>query len=110
MGLWVWRNKESVKEAKKQVWLGGPMICVCVFQYSLQMVSLMFVGHLGEIPLSGASMATSFLNATGFYLLVRNSHTIIDNFFLLSLICINMIARRLMKCFLKSGVNFQYPC
>ncbi|KAF7819941.1 protein DETOXIFICATION 16-like [Senna tora] len=29
------------------------------------MISLMFVGHLGEFPLSAASMATSFLNASG---------------------------------------------
>ncbi|KAF7834597.1 protein DETOXIFICATION 16-like [Senna tora] len=30
----------------------------------------MFVGHLGELPLSGASMATSFASVTGFSLLV----------------------------------------
>ncbi|CAL5430923.1 unnamed protein product [Camellia sinensis] len=29
----------------------------------------MFVGHLGELPLSGASIATSFASVTGFSLL-----------------------------------------
>jgi MATE family multidrug resistance protein len=31
----------------------------------------MFVGHLGELPLAGASLATSLANVTGFSLLVR---------------------------------------
>jgi hypothetical protein len=34
------------------------------------MISVMFVGHLGELSLSGASMATSFASVTGFSLLV----------------------------------------
>uniref|UniRef100_A0A0D9XIS6 Protein DETOXIFICATION n=1 Tax=Leersia perrieri TaxID=77586 RepID=A0A0D9XIS6_9ORYZ len=33
------------------------------------MVSVMFVGHLGELPLAGASLATSLANVTGFSLL-----------------------------------------
>ncbi|XP_061343641.1 protein DETOXIFICATION 16-like [Gastrolobium bilobum] len=61
----IWR-KEIVEEAKKQLWLAGPMIFVCVFQYSLQMVSLIFVGHLDELLLAGAAMAISFVNVTGF--------------------------------------------
>ncbi|XP_038890578.1 protein DETOXIFICATION 16-like [Benincasa hispida] len=35
----------------------------------LQMISVMFVGHLGQLPLAGASMATSFASVTGFSLL-----------------------------------------
>jgi MATE family multidrug resistance protein len=35
----------------------------------------MFVGHLGELSLSGASMATSFASVTGFSLLVSFSQT-----------------------------------
>jgi MATE family multidrug resistance protein len=31
----------------------------------------MFLGHLGELPLAGATMATSFAGFTGFSLLVR---------------------------------------
>nr|POE63770.1 protein detoxification 16 [Quercus suber] len=34
------------------------------------MISVMFVGHLGELALSGASMATSFATVTGFSLLM----------------------------------------
>ena len=34
------------------------------------MISVMFVGHLGELALSGSSMATSFATVTGISLLV----------------------------------------
>ncbi|KAH1043539.1 hypothetical protein AAZX31_09G161800 [Glycine max] len=66
MALW----KE---EAKKQLWLAGPMVFVSVFQYSLQVISLMFVGHLDELLLASASLATSFVNATGFNVLMGMS-------------------------------------
>ncbi|KAL5161304.1 Protein DETOXIFICATION 16 [Glycine soja] len=66
MGIW---DKEIADEVKKQLWVAGPMICVCVCQYSLQMMSLMFVGHLDELLLAGASLATSFVNVTGFNVL-----------------------------------------
>lgn len=56
------------EEIKKQLWLAGPLICVSLLQYSLQLISIMFVGHLGELSLSGASMATSFATVTGFSL------------------------------------------
>ncbi|XP_024023313.1 protein DETOXIFICATION 16 [Morus notabilis] len=64
------KRKEILEEVKKQLWLAGPMISVGLLQYFLQMISIMFVGHLGEIPLSGASMATSFATVTGFSLLL----------------------------------------
>ncbi|KAK7380074.1 hypothetical protein VNO78_32451 [Psophocarpus tetragonolobus] len=70
MGLW---KKAVPEEAKKQLWLAGPMIFVCVFQYSLQLISLMFVGHLDVLLLAGASLATSFVNATGFHVLMGMS-------------------------------------
>ncbi|XP_028805407.1 protein DETOXIFICATION 16-like [Neltuma alba] len=63
-------RKEIASEAKKQLWLAGPMISVGLFMYSLQMISIMFAGHLGELSLSSASTATSFLNATGFTVLM----------------------------------------
>ncbi|KAL2925345.1 Protein DETOXIFICATION 17 [Bienertia sinuspersici] len=50
--------------------------------FSLQLISIMFVGHLGELPLSGASMATSFASVTGFSLLVSLPQLCL--FFLLS--------------------------
>ncbi|CAN1240332.1 Protein DETOXIFICATION 16 [Linum grandiflorum] len=42
------------------------MIAVSLLQYSLNLISVMFVGHLGELILSSASIATSFAPATGF--------------------------------------------
>ncbi|KAL0000106.1 hypothetical protein SO802_019708 [Lithocarpus litseifolius] len=64
-----WRPK-YVKEAKKQLRLGGPLIAVSLLQYSLQIVSVMFTGHLGELPLSGASLGSSFASVTGLYVLL----------------------------------------
>ncbi|XP_059630588.1 protein DETOXIFICATION 16-like isoform X1 [Cornus florida] len=63
-------RKEIVEEVKKQIWLAGPLICVSLLQFCLQLISLMFVGHLGELALSGASMATSFATVTGFTVLM----------------------------------------
>ncbi|XP_027923249.1 protein DETOXIFICATION 16-like [Vigna unguiculata] len=63
MGLW---KKEIAEESKKQLWLAGPMIFVCVFQFSLQLISLMFVGHLNELFLASVSLSTSIVNATGY--------------------------------------------
>ncbi|KAL6552560.1 Protein DETOXIFICATION 16 [Orobanche hederae] len=58
------------EELRKQLWLAGPLISVSVLQFCLQLISVMFVGHLGELALSGASMATSFASVTGFSLLM----------------------------------------
>uniref|UniRef100_A0A2N9I0Q8 Protein DETOXIFICATION n=1 Tax=Fagus sylvatica TaxID=28930 RepID=A0A2N9I0Q8_FAGSY len=54
---------------KKQLWLAGPLITVNLLLYCLQGISLMFVGHLGKLALSGASMATSFASVSGFSIL-----------------------------------------
>lgn len=64
------KKKKILEEVKKQLWLSGPLISVSLLLYCLQMISVMFVGHLGELELSGASMATSFASVTGFSLLV----------------------------------------
>jgi len=72
-------KKEFIEESKKQLWLSGPMILVCVFQNSLQIISLMFVGHLDhELLLAGASLAISFVNVTGFNVLVCHMIFFID--------------------------------
>lgn len=62
----------GIEELKKQLQLAGPLVMVSFLQYSLLMISIMFIGHLGEISLSSASMATSFANVTGFSFLVRD--------------------------------------
>ncbi|KAE9600240.1 putative multi antimicrobial extrusion protein [Lupinus albus] len=61
---------ELSEEVIKQLWLAGPLISVSLLNYCLQVISVMFVGHLGELSLSGASMATSFASVTGFSLLM----------------------------------------
>ncbi|XP_048330181.2 protein DETOXIFICATION 16-like [Ziziphus jujuba] len=63
-----WR--EISEEVKRQLWLAGPLISVSLSLFLLQVISVMFVGHLGQLALSGASMATSFASVTGFSLLV----------------------------------------
>ncbi|OIW03607.1 hypothetical protein TanjilG_06116 [Lupinus angustifolius] len=78
MSIILWR-KEIGDEAKKQLWLAGPMVCVSVFQYSLQMISLMFVGHLDELLLAAAALATSFVSVTGFNVLMGLS-SVLDTF------------------------------
>ncbi|KAK4410835.1 protein DETOXIFICATION 16 [Sesamum angolense] len=64
-------GKERIlEELRKQLWLAGPLIMVSLLQFCLQLISVMFVGHLGELALAGASMATSFASVTGFSLLM----------------------------------------
>nr|XP_043618171.1 protein DETOXIFICATION 16-like [Erigeron canadensis] len=53
-------------ELRQQLMLAGPFIVVSFLQYSFLLTSIMFIGHLGEFALSGASVATSFANVTGF--------------------------------------------
>lgn len=62
--------QEIVSELKHQLLLAGPFIVVSFLQYSFLLTSLMFIGHLGELALSGASMATSFASVTGFSFMV----------------------------------------
>lgn len=62
---------EVITELKNQLRLAGPLVIVSFLQYSLEMISIMFVGHLGELSLASASMATSFAGVTGFSFMVR---------------------------------------
>lgn len=62
-------------ELKKQFWLAAPMVFVSLLQYSLNLASVMFVGHLGELALASASMATSIASVTGFSLMVMILHS-----------------------------------
>ncbi|EMS57956.1 MATE efflux family protein 5 [Triticum urartu] len=60
----------ATSEAKRQLRLAGPLIVGCLLQSVIQMISVMFVGHLGELALASASMASSFAIVTGFSFLV----------------------------------------
>jgi hypothetical protein len=67
-------------EVKKQLYLAGPLVVGFLLQNMVQMVSVMFVGHLGELALASASLATSFAGVTGFSLLVNISRQLILSF------------------------------
>ncbi|KAG8384122.1 hypothetical protein BUALT_Bualt04G0085500 [Buddleja alternifolia] len=58
-----------VQELKKVSYIAAPMVTVTVLQYILQVVSVMMVGHLGQLALSSVAIATSLTNVTGFSLL-----------------------------------------
>ncbi|XP_075634097.1 protein DETOXIFICATION 12-like [Castanea sativa] len=57
-------------ELKRLGFLAGPMVVVTLSQYMLQVISLMIVGHLGELALSSTAIAISLSGVTGFSLLL----------------------------------------
>ncbi|KAG0500136.1 hypothetical protein HPP92_000208 [Vanilla planifolia] len=59
-----------VEEARKQMRLAGPLIVANVLLFFLQVISIMVVGHLGELALAGSAMAISFTTVTGFSMLM----------------------------------------
>lgn len=61
-----------VEELKKVSYIALPMVMVTVSQHLTRVFSMMMVGHLGELTLSGTAIATSLTNVTGFSLLVSN--------------------------------------
>ncbi|TVU30915.1 hypothetical protein EJB05_22568, partial [Eragrostis curvula] len=63
----------AVAEAERLARLAVPNVVGGVLLYLVNMVSLMFVGHLGELPLAGAALATSLANVTGISVLVGMS-------------------------------------
>lgn len=59
-----------MEEVKKVNGIAFPMIVVTVSQYLLRASPIFMLGHLDKLTLSGASIATSLSNVTGFSLLV----------------------------------------
>ncbi|KAJ0095829.1 hypothetical protein Patl1_15213 [Pistacia atlantica] len=57
------------EEVKRLSCIAGPMVAVNLSQYFLQIISVMMVGHLGELSLSSTAVAISFCAVTGFSLL-----------------------------------------
>ncbi|KAH1063447.1 hypothetical protein J1N35_028434 [Gossypium stocksii] len=58
-----------IAELKKGSRIAAPMVAVTVLQYLVQVVSVIMVGHLGQLSLSSVAIATSLTNITGFSLL-----------------------------------------
>lgn len=66
-----WLNKLiDVAEAKEQVMFALPMILTNAAYYFILLVSVMFAGHLGELPLAASNLANSWAAVTGFSLMV----------------------------------------
>ncbi|KAM3741300.1 hypothetical protein ACB098_08G165800 [Castanea mollissima] len=57
-------------ELKRLGLLAGPMVAVILSQYMLQVISIMMVGHLGELALSSTAIAISLSGVTGFSFLL----------------------------------------
>ncbi|GJN12959.1 hypothetical protein PR202_ga31288 [Eleusine coracana subsp. coracana] len=49
---------EATAEAGRLAALAAPMIAVALLQLMMQLISTIMVGHLGEVPLAGAAIAT----------------------------------------------------
>ncbi|KAK4416454.1 protein DETOXIFICATION 14 [Sesamum alatum] len=56
-------------ELYKVSWLAGPIVVVSMSQYMVRAVPMMMLGHLGELALSSAAIATSLSNVTGYSLI-----------------------------------------
>ncbi|KAH0874912.1 hypothetical protein HID58_072274 [Brassica napus] len=74
-GLLVHGEEEEVntkdvllREMGRLSYIAGPMVAVNSSMYFLQVISIMMVGHLGELYLSSTAIAVSFCSVTGFSL------------------------------------------
>ncbi|CAL5323143.1 hypothetical protein CsSME_00001657 [Camellia sinensis var. sinensis] len=59
----------SIKEAKSIAKIALPMILTGLLLYSRSMISMLFLGRLGELALAGGSLAVGFANITGYSIL-----------------------------------------
>lgn len=85
------------EEVKRQCYIAGPMVAVILSQNLLRIVSMMMVGHLGELALSSSSIAISLTGVTGFSLFVSDlnlnliffsSHPYLVSDFLCQTVCL----------------------
>ncbi|XVF71554.1 hypothetical protein PTKIN_Ptkin12aG0047400 [Pterospermum kingtungense] len=58
------------EELKKVSYVAVPLVAVNLLQSLLQVISVMMVGHLGELALAGIALASSFVNVTGFSFII----------------------------------------
>nr|XP_043613793.1 protein DETOXIFICATION 49-like [Erigeron canadensis] len=59
----------AIKEAIAIAQITIPMILTGILMYSRSMISMLFLGHLGELSLAGGSLAIGFANITGYSIL-----------------------------------------
>ena len=82
-------------EVKWLLRLGFPIVATCLLQSFVLMVSIMVVGHFGEVQLAGAALASSLATVTGYSVLVCFASIVIiccvrnllDDEFLASYLC-----------------------
>ncbi|KAF3795001.1 hypothetical protein EJ110_NYTH06237 [Nymphaea thermarum] len=60
----------GMREMRRQGVIALPLVLVTMFQFLLQIVSLMMVGHLSSLSLSSAAIASSLCNVTGYIILL----------------------------------------
>ncbi|XP_015878020.1 protein DETOXIFICATION 49 [Ziziphus jujuba] len=58
-----------IAEANSMAKIAFPMILTGLLLYSRSMISMLFLGHLGELALAGGSLAVGFANITGYSIL-----------------------------------------
>ncbi|KAM5557265.1 protein DETOXIFICATION 49 [Rosa sericea] len=59
----------ALKEAKSIASIAFPMILTGLLLYSRSMISMLFLGRLGDLALAGGSLAVGFANITGYSIL-----------------------------------------
>ncbi|XP_065858193.1 protein DETOXIFICATION 49-like [Euphorbia lathyris] len=59
----------SISEAKSIANIAFPMILTGLLLYSRSMISMLFLGRLGDLDLAGGSLAIGFANITGYSIL-----------------------------------------
>ncbi|KAL6291451.1 hypothetical protein ACE6H2_008961 [Prunus campanulata] len=59
----------ALKEANSIASIAFPMILTGLLLYSRSMISMLFLGRLGELALAGGSLAVGFANITGYSIL-----------------------------------------
>ncbi|KAI3731286.1 hypothetical protein L1987_62474 [Smallanthus sonchifolius] len=59
----------AIQEAITISRIAIPMILTGLLMYSRSMISMLFLGHLGELSLAGGSLAIGFTNITGYSIL-----------------------------------------
>ncbi|KAK4435269.1 protein DETOXIFICATION 49 [Sesamum alatum] len=59
----------ALKEAKSIANISLPMILTGLLIYSRSMISMLFLGRLGDLPLAGGALALGFANITGYSVL-----------------------------------------
>ncbi|KAK9688883.1 hypothetical protein RND81_09G018400 [Saponaria officinalis] len=64
--MWSGTRAVDLEEAKGQIKIALPMVLTNVFYYLIPLVSVMFVGHLGELELASSTLANSWATVSGF--------------------------------------------